>query len=169
MINKMKRYTYFLLSPLLLLLWGCPIELNYPIDEPGSRKIDRDLLGVWSCEDNNCTEFRTLEVSEGNAPNSYLIKVLEKGESYMSDDSVFVGYSTEFANELMMYLRPIEGNKWMHYRIEKSNGTITLRDVVLADQGIDAVTSTAALREEVKRSSELADYTGVEKVILKKR
>lgn len=165
----MKRYTYFLFCPLIMLLWGCPVELNYPIDEPGSRKIDRELLGVWVCEDSNCNEFRAVEVSEGNAPNSYLVKVLEKGESYMSDDSVFVGYTTDFVNEQMMYLRPVEGDKWMHYRIEKSNGTITLRDVVLADQGIDAVTSTAALREEVKRSSELADYTGVEKVILKKR
>lgn len=140
------------------MLWmGCPVGLDYSLGEPGTEKIDKGLLGTWS---NGITDeaVQSVKITEGDN-NTYHVEVLERGELYSLETTELTGYFTELKGEKFIYLQPDGEEKFYHYNY-KLNGKKELVsvDMALLDGGIDAVTSTESLREQVSNSMKMEDW-----------
>ena len=51
--------------PLLFLLAGCPVGIDFPLGTPGTEKIDKQLLGKWS-QSNTDLEVMRMEFEKLN-------------------------------------------------------------------------------------------------------
>lgn len=140
----------FLLSALML-MYGCPVGLDFPPDEPGSKIIDRALIGTWNCVSDTCSDLKKVKVEEYNN-FSFDITVLETGSDYMADSDFFEGYVTQIEGRKFIYAEePVSGQYYI-YCYEISGNKLTIFDVALLDGGIEAVTSTEALRNQIAAS-----------------
>ncbi len=142
---------FALLALLTLGLFGCPTGLDYPLTEKPD-KIDPALIGKWSA---NTPEAEMLEVSiRKKDEHSYLIEVLESSEGYMLEDFKFVGHLTRLDGRTFLIAKSIESaeEKYYHYHYHFEEGKLVIQDVGLLVGGVDAVTSTEALRKEVSAS-----------------
>lgn len=76
----------FCLAFFVVFLSGCPVELDYPPGEPGSEKINKNLIGTWSNTKDDA-EMGKITI-EKKDESSYRVKVHTKGSMYSveSDD-----------------------------------------------------------------------------------
>jgi hypothetical protein len=153
-----KSLIVMILAPILLLLIGCPVDTKYPLSDPGTEKIDQNLLGTW---ENNSTDsdadVKKVKISKKNA-FTYDVIVVEKGSMYMADTNIFDGFVTKMEGKDFFYVRPA-GNqdKYYLYCYQMDGKKLKTYDVGLKVGGLDAVTSTNAFREEVKASLKMQD------------
>lgn len=153
-----KAMIFVILTPVLLLLMGCPVDTKFPFDTPGALKIDKNLLGTWKnpTDDENADVLKVKISKKDNF--SYDVIVLEKGDMYMADTNIFVGYVSELDGKTFFYLQSAgrtDKNYLYHYTFDGKQ--LITHDVGLKVGGIDAITSTEAFRKEVSASLPLED------------
>ncbi len=142
---------FALIAALSLSLFGCPTGLDFPLTEKPD-KIDPALIGRWSA---NTSEAEMLEVVVKKKDDySYDIEVLETSEMYMLDDYKFVGHATRLDGRTFLIAKPIESGeeKYYHYHYHFEGSKLVIQDAGLLVGGVDAVTSTEALRKELSAS-----------------
>ena len=151
----MKRTANLILLPALLIslffIYGCPVDMDYPPDEPGSKPIDETLLGNWKCVSDTCDDLQNITV-ERNDDNSYYIYVSASGENYMADDIEFTGYITQIDGKNFIYAEGQTSYTYFTYNYILSGNTLTLFDVGLLEGGKDSVTSIGSFRSEISAS-----------------
>ncbi len=157
----MKRTVQFIIIPVLLFslffIYGCPVGIDYPPDEPGTVKIDKALLGTWTCTMDTCSDLQVVKV-EKNDDYSYTIEVLAKGSMYSVNDDKFKGYVTNIDGKDILYAHEESTGKYYNYHYLVSGNKLTLYDVSLLVGGIDAATSTQAFRNEISASIKLEGF-----------
>ncbi len=157
----MKRIVQFIFLPALLFslffIYGCPVGIAFPPDEPGTVKIDKALLGTWTCSMDTCSDIQVVKV-EKNDDYSYNIEVLEKGSMYSVNDAKFKGYVTNIDGKDILYAHEESTGKYYNYHYLVSGKKLTLYDVSLLVGGIDAVTSTQAFRDEISGSIKMKGF-----------
>lgn len=126
------------------LILGCPASTRFPLGEPGTVPINKDLVGIWETSDEY--EVQKIEFIE-NDPYSYLIKVLTSTEKYIGDQ-YYVGYLTNIGTKNYLYARPLGSGgdevNYYYFKIDITKNTLTTREVTFADS---TISSTAQLRE----------------------
>jgi hypothetical protein len=149
----MKKHFLWLLPLMLLLATGCPIGLDYPLGDIGQEKIDKELIGTW-VNSSSEAEVQRVTIDKGDE-NSYAITVQERGEMYALETDQLTGWVTSVKGRNFVFFRPEGEEKYYHY-CYWFEGTSTLHtcDVALLDGGVDAVTDTKSLREQVASSME---------------
>jgi hypothetical protein len=141
----------------LLVVTGCPVGLDYSLGKPGSEKIDKRLVGTWVPESNDA-EVRKVKISKKD-DTSYKVEVIERGEMYALETDNFTGWVTELNGATFFFVQPDNEEKFYHYQYKMGdNGQMTTNDVSLLDGGVDAVTSTESLREQVESSMKQATW-----------
>lgn len=151
----MRRTLNFLLLPALLIslffIYGCPVDMDYPPDEPGSVPIDKNLVGTWNCVSDTCTDLKKVIVEKIDE-SSYNIQVVENGDNYMADDYDFTGYITTIDGKKFIYALGETSGTYYTYNYELKQNKLTLYDVGLIENGRDSITSTDAFRKEISAS-----------------
>lgn len=156
----MTRTLKFLILPTLFLglmfIYGCPLDMNFPPDKPGSKHIDEALLGTWHCVNDTCNDLQVVLV-EKEDDYTYAIEVKEKGEDFMVDAVTFSGYVTEIDGKKFLYVRGNEMDTYFTYHYQVSGKKLSIYDVGLLVGGKEAVTSTEAFRAEISASLKKED------------
>lgn len=154
----MKKITYFaVFSLLLIVFYGCPVGLDYPLGNPGKEKIDDRLVGTWQT-DNSDAEVVKLSISK-NDSYSYKVQVVERGELYSLTTDDLTGWVTKLNKMTFFYVKPSDEAKYYHYTLKEiSDSKMVTCDMSLLVGGVDAVTSSESLREEVLGSMDRYDF-----------
>ncbi|MCG3168054.1 MAG: hypothetical protein POELPBGB_03854 [Bacteroidia bacterium] len=154
-MKKLLHLSIFIL--VITTFYGCPVGIDYPLGVTGTEKINKDLLGTWVSDS---PEAEVLKVKfEKNDDNSYKVTVLERGEMYALETDNLTGWVTELEGKTFLFFKPENEEKYYHYMIKEiGNGTMVTCDVSLLDGGVDAVTSTEALRKQVASSMKSPEY-----------
>lgn len=154
----MKKFTYLTVFTLLLIVfYGCPVGLDYPLGNPGKEKIDNSLVGTWQT-DNSDAEVVKLSIST-NDSYSYKVQVVERGELYSLTTDDLTGWVTKLNKKSFFYVKPSDEEKYYHYMLKEISGnSMVTCDVSLLVGGVDAVTSSESLREEVLGSMKRDDF-----------
>ena len=148
-MNRFLKITLFAI--ILGTFYGCPVGLDYPLENPGKENIDENLIGVWKNKDPE-SEIIRVKISKKDQ-NNYTVQVLEKSEMYMLETDNFTGWVCNFEGKKFLYFKPDNGDQYYHYVIKELNGTKMIScDLSLLDGGKDAVISTESLQKEVKSS-----------------
>lgn len=151
----MTRTTKFLILPALFFglffIYGCPVDMEFPPDEPGSKPIDEALIGTWTCVNDTCDDLKVVLVEKAD-DYAYTIQVREHGANYMADDFTFSGYVTEIDGKKFLYAQGDVKGTYFTYHYRVSGNKLSLFDVGLLEGGKDAVTSTDAFRAEISAS-----------------
>lgn len=144
----------------VFMLTACPVGLKNSLGEPGTEKIDQDLIGTWEC-DNKDSEISKIQFL---ARDEYSLsaKIIEQGNSFSSEDLEFIVYQTELEGQLFIFFKGTSETPYYHYHYKKEGDKIVFHDVSLLVGGVDAVTSTKAMREEVRQSMYMDEW-GAEK------
>ncbi len=161
----MKRGILLLLVvPVLLLVTGCPVGVSFPLGQPGTEKINKDIIGTWSQTDPD-KEVLKMEIKKVDE-FTIAVKVNEKGSMYSEDVTDFKGYFTEIDGKKFIYLQDATNElaSWYSYCYEINGKTLHTWDISLKVGGVDAVTSTEAYRQEVSGSLKFADALSGETV-----
>ncbi len=164
----MKKHLAFpCLILMLLVLTGCPTGLPHPLGNPGTEKIDQNLIGEW-ITDNPDAEAANFKIAKKDN-YSYSVEVLQKGEMYSITSTSLTGWITKLDGQNFFYLKPSDEESYYLYAY-KLNGKTELitYDVSLLVGGVDAVTSTSAFRDEVSKSLKQPNCLSGEKVFKKK-
>ncbi|MEI6766331.1 MAG: hypothetical protein WCM76_11865 [Bacteroidota bacterium] len=152
----MKKAMYLLLlCPMIVLLTGCPVGTKYPLENPGTEKIDKKLIGTWENKEED-PEARKVTIKQAD-DYSYDVEVFETGSMYMPTTKVYKAWITTLEGKNFFYLKPDNEENYYLYCYEVSKKSLTTWDVGLKVGGIDAVTSIQAFRDEVKASLAAAD------------
>lgn len=163
---KLKKITTLLFLPLVFLLIGCPVGLDFPAEIMGKNPIDTRLLGTWET-DTKDIEITKVELSD-NGNNTYAIEILTRGEMYTLETDHLVGWITRIGDYDILVAQPDNEKKYYHYTYSfDKNGNLVIADVSLKVGGVDAVTSTEALRAEILASSKLEGFVTEEKTYIK--
>lgn len=155
----------FWLLPLVFLLSGCPVGLDYPLGKPGTEPLDPALIGVW-VQDDSEKEVMKL-VIRAKTETSYDVEVLERGSMFSLEDDHFTGWVTTAGGRQFVYFKPDSEDKYYTYCYEVRDGEILSWDASLQVGGIDAVTSSEALRKEIEASVNHPDFLNGQTVWLK--
>jgi len=151
----MTRTVKFLLLPVLFFglffIYGCPVDMDFPPDDAGSKPMDEALLGTWTCVNDTCDDLKVVLVEKAD-DYTYTIEVKENGENYLADDITFSGYVTEIDGKKFIYARGDVMGTFFTYHYQVSGNKLILYDVGLLEGGKDAVTSTEAFRAEISAS-----------------
>lgn len=134
----------------MVLLSGCPIGLDYPAGNTGTEKIDPNLLGTWTNNEDD-PEFGKVTITKAST-NSYAIKVENTGSMYSLEVTEFTGWVTKIGGKTFIYSLPNEDKSYYLYCYEYSDGKLHTYDVGLLDGGTDAVKSTESLRVQIETS-----------------
>lgn len=163
-MKKMK--IFLLIMPLAILLMACPVGIDYPADEEGKNPIEKKLLGTWSTS-NKDHEVQKMEIKQ-NDKNSYTIEILSKGEMYMPESTTATAWITTIDDLSIIYVKPKGETQYYHYcyKIENKN-SFYVYDMSMKVGGLDAVTSTQTLRDELKASSKMEDFLSNETLFTK--
>jgi hypothetical protein len=158
-MKKLKFLLFFL--PFALFLIGCPVGLDFPLDELGKNPLDQKLIGTWESENEDGTIKKMKISEEGN--NTYKIEIITRGEMYSLEEDIHKGWVTELGGYTFFYSKPLNEEKYYHhiYKLIDSK-TLVTNDFSLLDGGVDAVTSTEALRAQVLTSSKMEGFLGEE-------
>jgi hypothetical protein len=140
----------------LLVITGCPVGIAYPLAEPGSGSIDKKLVGTWVCNSED-SEVKRVKISKKD-DKSYSVDILEKGSMYSLETDHLKGWVTTLDGATFLFLRPDGEENYYHYQYKKDGESFVTNDVSLLDGGIDAVTSTESLREQVSSSMKMNDW-----------
>ncbi|ASS48904.1 MAG: hypothetical protein A3D31_05790 [Candidatus Fluviicola riflensis] len=139
----------------LFILAGCPVSSTYPLGKKGDVKLDTRLIGTFSNTVGD-VEADKIIVTKGSEANTYNVHVEEKGSSFMADGEDFVGWLTKMDDQTFFVLQQlIDGEAeetYYVYHIEFNKSGFTSSDISLKVNGVDAITSIEAYREEVKAS-----------------
>ena len=146
----MKKYTVVLLALALMVCSGCPIGLDYPLAPKGEEKIERELIGTWVAEAEDPEVKKVSLKSSGD--NTYEVEVLEKGSMYSLETDKLEAWVTTVNKGNFLILKPEGEDKFYHYQFHFNGNKLVTNDVSLVDGGVDAVTSTETLRNQVERS-----------------
>ena len=158
----MKKYRLWLLFMFLFSLTACPVGLDYPLGEKENEEFDKQLIGTWKCT-NESAEVIKVEI-KANGENGATILVMERGELYALETDKFSGWCTTLENRKFVFFKPEGEEKYFHYEyLFSDKNSFSSNDVSLLVGGVDAVTSTTALRNEVSASMQEADW-GTEKL-----
>jgi hypothetical protein len=142
-----------LLALLLLVTTGCPVGVPYALcEEHQVDKVDSKLIGTWKCLADSA-EILQVQISKED-DLTYGIEILQKGDSYMAEDSRFFGWTTQLDGHHFLFSQGLESEDSNFYLYEFSfeGKKLVIHDVGLLVGGMDAVTSTEALRAEVAAS-----------------
>lgn len=155
----MKKLFYLL--PLSLLLTACPIGLDYAPGDVGKEKINKELEGTWEFQATDTDkDAEVLKVTfKKTNDSSFDVYVDTRGEMYSLDDNQLTGYETKIEDLNVLYLKPLNENKYYCYQyklIDKK--TMEIADIPLLDGGIDAVKSTESLRQQIKASMQKPEF-----------
>jgi hypothetical protein len=144
----------------MLVLSGCPVALNFSPAEPATEKINKKLIGTWRFQPDEGKESEVTEVTFERVDGSTLKAfVKEKGSMYSVDTDVFLGYETDIEGLHVLFFKPEAGNEFYLYQYKMDDdNTLIVADVSLLVGGVDAVTSTEALRAEIKGSISKSDF-----------
>jgi hypothetical protein len=153
-----KSHFILIMLPIILLLMGCPVDTKFPLAEPGTEKIDKNLLGTWDNHNSDSTaDVRKVKITKKDS-FTYNVTVLEKGNMYMADTNIFEGFVTKLEGKDFFYVRPAgKESKYYLYCYQLDGKQLKTYDVGLKAGGLDAVTSTNAFQEEVKASLKMPD------------
>ncbi|MDX1908220.1 MAG: hypothetical protein SF053_14385 [Bacteroidia bacterium] len=147
----------FLCLVITFFLWGCPVGVSYPLGEMADAQNMPQLIGTWVTDDPEA-EMKKLSVTAGDKPGTYRVEVLEKGSSYAVETTSFLAWTTLLEGKTFLIAQEIATGLYFHYYLESSGtANISLSDVTLKVGGIDAITSVAAFREEVRASLAFPD------------
>ena len=163
--QTMKKALFTLaVLPVLFLLAGCPVGLDYPLGTPGTEKINKALIGKWS-QENTDMEVMRMEIEK---LNDYTLKltVTERGSMYAEESDIFKGWCTTIENQQFLYFQEIDSSaaQYYHYAYKFDGDKLVTYDMSLLDGGVDAVTSTAALREQVAKSMKMDEFLSSEAI-----
>jgi hypothetical protein len=146
-----------------ILLTACPIASSFPLGKKGEVKLNPDLMGVW-VTDATDVEATSVEFTKGTEANTYNFEVLEKGSMFMADGPSFIAWLTELNAKTFLVLQQVlDGapqESYYVYCIKQEKKKMTSFDITLKVNGIDAITSIQAYRDEVKASMEFDDFLG---------
>jgi hypothetical protein len=136
---------------------GCPVGLKYPLAEPFTEPIDKNLLGTWVAKSDSAEmlQFRVILKSD----YTYVIDVQETSDNYLLDIYEFDAWVTKFEGRNFIYGKAQTGDSEDYYLYEYvvKDKNLAIQDVSLLVGGVDAVTSTEALRKEIAASLKLPD------------
>lgn len=140
-----------------MLTTGCPVGVSYPLGNPGTEKIDQNLLGVWVAVADTA-DLLKIEISKKD-DYTYQVEVLEEGEHYVLDGNSFDSWVTKLDGKTFLYSKPTDDDEdsYYVYNYQFEGEKMVIQDVGLLVGGVDAVTSTEAFREEVSASLKLPD------------
>jgi len=144
----MKKYATLLALPLLLFMFGCPLGLKFAPGQPDKEKIDAALLGNWATA-NTDAEFGGVALKQKD-DYSFQVSVSDTRSAYGLDETEFTGWNTEVGGQKIVYILS-DGDYYM-YAYKTETGKVTIYDIALLDGGMDAVTSTEALRKQITSS-----------------
>ncbi|MCC7453823.1 MAG: hypothetical protein IT222_06640 [Crocinitomix sp.] len=152
-----------ILAVCTILLTACPIGSSFPLGKKGEVKLNPELIGVWTTDATD-VEATAVEFTKGTEANTYNFEVLEKGSMFMADGPSFIAWLTELNAKTFLVLQqvvdgvPIE--TYYVYCIQLEKKKMTSFDISLKVNGVDAITSIQAYRDEVKASMEFDDFLG---------
>lgn len=147
-----KLFLAALLSPLLFMLGGCPVGMDYSPGNPGSEKINSRLLGTWTCANDTCEAINEVEVKKLN-DYSYSIDVMDVSEMYSLETRHLTGYTTNIGGHDFLYCLPEGDTLWYTYEYSfTDNNHLYLQDIGLKVKGVEGVTSVVAFRAEIEAS-----------------
>ena len=73
--------------PLMALITGCPVGVDFPLGEPGKEKLDEQLIGTWVQPD---TAMEATRIAiEKIDKHSFKLTVLEEGGMFMEETDFF--------------------------------------------------------------------------------
>lgn len=157
----MKKIThslsFFLLFAGILFIYGCPVGVDYSPDTPGSKPIDKRLLGTWTCVSGACDDIQVVEVTKSDN-TSYSIRIIEKGSSYNTSDIAFKAWVTQIDGCDFLYAQGDSTSQYYNYTYKFNKKRLVLYDTRFLEGGMDAVTSGEALRAELSASLKKPDF-----------
>lgn len=133
----------------MLFLAGCPVGMDYPPDVPGSKPIDKKLLGNWKT--NSEAEFKRAEVKQKDA-NTYEIEVFETSDMFSPSTTKFNAWVTTISGKNFIYCQAENESAFYTYCYTVKGKKLSIFDVGLLVNGKDGVTSIEAFREEIAAS-----------------
>lgn len=160
-IRCMKRPILLCLLPLLWVLTGCPVSVDYPLGYAGKEKIDDKLIGTWITSDTSA-EVISFVFEKADA-FSLKVKVLERGSMYAEDVDDFKGWCTSLGDKQFVYFQNAADASAGYYSYcywFNTEGNLVASDFALLVGGVDAVTSTENYRREVSQSMANPDWLG---------
>jgi hypothetical protein len=83
---------------------------------------------------------------------SYKIVIDEKGTLYAPDEEEFTGWVTTIKGKKIIFAKADGSSSYFMYEYSVQKKTLTSHDIGLLDGGIEAVTSTEALRKQIETS-----------------
>ncbi len=159
---------YITVLSLAILLQACPVSLDFPLEEPGNVPADGALEGIWV----NTGHPDSVEVLEARIRLidrfRLRIEVLKKTANYFTDLTEFDAWVSNLEGEKFLVIQEGDNEKFMHYCYKLKAGELVLYDMSLLDGGTDAVTSTDALREQVRLSLQDPGFFKDTQVFIKK-
>jgi hypothetical protein len=149
-----------------LLLTGCPVGLDYGPGTPGTVEVDKKLVGTWV---NSSSEGEILKVEiKSKDRYSYDVEILEKGEMYALETTHLQAWITEIGGQPIIYAKPDGEEKYYMYAYKIDKGELKTWDISLTVNGVDGVTSTDALIEEIIGSMQNPEFLSSENNYTKK-
>jgi hypothetical protein len=149
------RLALLMLPVLMLVLSGCPVGLDYSSAKPGSEKFNKHLIGTWRVQGvDPAKEAEVVEVIFERADANTIKATIKETDNLL-------GYETEINGLHILYFKPDNEEKYYHYQYKlEDNNTLIVGDISLLDGGVDAVTSTETLRDQIARSMEKPEFKG---------
>jgi hypothetical protein len=142
-----------LLALFLLVTTGCPVGVPYPLCEAHQvEQVDSRLIGTWKCLSDSA-EILQVRISEED-DITYGVEMLQTGSNYMAEDSLFFSWATQLDGHHFLFSQGIESedSNFFLYEFSFEGKKLVIHDVGLLVGGMDAITSTEALRAEVAAS-----------------
>lgn len=162
----MKKLIYFL--PFVLLLTACPIGLDYTPGNIGTEAVDPRLEGVWTLDVSTPDhEVKTVSFKK-QSKYAYAVNVIERGEMYGLESDDLLMYQTNINGLNVMYLKPSDEDKYYMYQFEFDGNQLIVGDISLLDGGVDGVTSTESLRQQIVTSKEKEEFKSISKFVFNK-
>lgn len=140
---------------LMVLFSACPVGVEAPAGDKGKEKIDAQLIGTWTSDDDE-SELSQVKITKATA-YSYTIEVTVPGSMYSLTTTTLTGWVTTIDGQKFLYAKPSDEEKYYLYQYEFNDGKLTTHDVSLKVEGIDAAKATDTYREEIKQSLKFSD------------
>jgi len=163
----MKKLLFAL--PVLFLLTACPIGLDYAPGKVGTEAVDSRFEGTWTI-DPSTPDHEVVKVTfKKQNKFAYAVTVEERGEMYAMETDDYFMYQTTVDGLNIMYLKPSNEEKYYMYQFEFDGKQLVVGDISLLDGGVDALTSTESLREQIKTSKPMEEFKNIEKYVFNKK
>ncbi len=163
----MKKLLFAL--PLLFLLTACPIGLDYAPGQVGTEAVDARFEGTWRL-DPGTPDHEVVEVTFTKQNKfAYAVTVKERGEMYALETDELFMYQTTIDGLNVMYLKPSNEDDYYLYQFEFDGKQLIVGDISLLDGGIDVVTSTESLRQQIAASKSKEEFLAIQKYVFNKK